>query len=105
MREKIEECAVNAKKIPLGLEVAFWNLIITFLTLFKDVRTYSQGTSTPMPSLKKSSYGKSVPLTYELISSKIQMHQKDLIKITIRVCFLAMLGFVLGFLYGLWIGI
>jgi hypothetical protein len=104
MREKIEECEVNIRKIPISLEVTFWNIIISFLTVFKDLRTFTQGTSTPMPSLRKASSERSISFSFRLFVSKIKMQRVDLLKLTYKFFFWAMLGFVLGFLYGLLIG-
>lgn len=104
MKDKFEECAMNARKIHLNLEVAFWNLIISFLTVFKEMRTFSQGTTAQMPSLRKMNDEKSISTCFKLTNIKLQIKHKDFIKLAIRASFWAMLGFVLGFLYGLLIG-
>jgi hypothetical protein len=102
---KIEELAVNDRKIPLSLEVGFWNLIIAFLTIFRDIRTFSQTTPAAMPTLRKKNTTQFTSNPDRLMNSKIKIKRNDLFKIFIRISLLAMLGFVLGVLSGLLIGI
>lgn len=100
MRDKIKEQAVNVRKIQLSVEVAFWNVVIAFLTVFKDVRAFSQTSPASMPALRRTNPDQLISNPYKLIIRKVMIHRQDLYKIAIKASFWAMLGFVIGFLLG-----
>lgn len=96
---------MNDRKIPLSIEVGFWNLIIAFLTIFRDIRTFAQTTPATMPSLKKKEARKFVPTQNKLIGTKNKINRIELYKLVVSISLLAIFGFVLGFLSGILIGI
>jgi hypothetical protein len=105
MREKAEEKAVNVRKIPMSLEVGFWNIIIAFLTIFRDIRTFSQTTPAPMPSLRRRNNAeKLISNPNKLISPNIKIRQTGFKLLLLKACLWALLGFSLGFLSALLIG-
>lgn len=92
---------MNVRKIQVTLEVTFWNIVISMLTVIKRVRSYSYVGSSPIPSIRINNNKK----TNWKISSSTNVKLKKIsteIKSDIYViCFWAMIGFVSGFIFGL----
>ena len=104
MRKKLKEFTVNVRKIPLTLEVAFWNFVISTLTIFKEMRSYSQSTPATIPSLRKNTRDKSSQSVLNLLISKIKTRLVDIRAVITKVCFWAMFGFVIGLIFGILLG-
>lgn len=95
---------MNARKIPINLEVAFWNFVISTLTLFKSMRIYTQTTSTVLPVIRKTRQDKQSMIFINAKNFILPIEKLILRHIFIQVCFWAMFGFVMGLVFGLLFG-